>query len=138
MGQDRRGEGFEGQDSSAGAPRILFRDGGESTVDSVLAVGAAVLLDTEIWASGGVRTGLDAGRLVALGASQVGFAQPVLKAVQSVERDQAPQSLRDWMELINEFEFRLALFCTGCASTKEVGQKRNKENRTPELASGFY
>jgi isopentenyl-diphosphate delta-isomerase len=59
-----------------------------------------------------VRTGLDAAKLVALGAAQVGFAQPALKAVLESEPAQAEAGLNRWMEQI-EFETRVALLCTG-------------------------
>ena len=83
-----------------------FGDWGVPTVDAVL---AAMKHRTayQTWASGGVRTGLDAGKLIALGSSLVGFARPILEAavVGEVELDQRMARL--------EFELRTVLFCTG-------------------------
>jgi isopentenyl-diphosphate delta-isomerase len=74
----------------------------------------------EVWGSGGMRSGLDAAKVIALGASQVGFAQPALQAaVQGTEHLQA------WMEKI-EFELKVALFCTGSASPLELKTKEGK------------
>jgi isopentenyl-diphosphate Delta-isomerase len=61
----------------------------------------------EVWASGGVRSGLDASKLIAIGARVVGFAKPVLSAALKGEVE-----LHQFMEKI-EFEARVALFCTG-------------------------
>lgn len=99
-----------------------FRDWGVGTVESVLsalaakregsdltagAAGVAGVTEYDVWASGGVRSGLDAAKLVAMGAKHVGFAQPILaKALESEE------ALDRKMELL-EFELRTALFCTG-------------------------
>ena len=68
----------------------------------------------ELWASGGVRTGLDAAKLFALGASAVGFAQPALAPALK-----GPEALKAWMKQI-EFELRIALFCTGAPSVKDI------------------
>ncbi|HTL11847.1 MAG TPA: type 2 isopentenyl-diphosphate Delta-isomerase [Bdellovibrionota bacterium] len=91
-----------------------FAEWGVPTVDAVLNARKA-LASVETWASGGVRTGLDAAKLVALGARRVGFAQPALQAALAEESG----SLEKWMETI-EFEFRTALFCTGAASPAEL------------------
>ena len=71
----------------------------------------------EIWASGGLRTGLDAAKLLAMGAKVIGFAQPVIKA--AIEGEEV---LLRWMEQI-EFELRVAMFCTGCQSLQKLYQK---------------
>jgi isopentenyl-diphosphate Delta-isomerase len=94
-----------------------FATWGESTVSSVCAAKEILPLGMEIWASGGVRSGLDAAKLVALGAHRVGYAQPALEgAMQGLER------LEQWMEL-QEYEFKVALFCTGSSGCEELRRK---------------
>ncbi len=90
-----------------------YAEWGISTVDSVLNC-VDSKCDFEIWASGGVRTGLDAVKLIALGASAVGFAKPVLEAaIDGKER------LNALMAAI-EYEARVGLFCTGCGTISDI------------------
>lgn len=111
---------IEGRRAQALSPQAVasqvFADWGESTVDSVLRV-KEKLPGVEIWASGGVRTGLDAAKLIAMGATKVGFAQPALKAAL-----EGQEKLDQWMEQI-EFELKVALFCTGTKDPKSLGRK---------------
>lgn len=95
---------------------MTFATWGESTVDSVLSA-RDVLPEVEVWGSGGVRSGLDAAKLLALGASQAGYAKPALEAAIA-----GPEALLQWMER-QETELKIALFCTGSASARELRRK---------------
>ncbi|CEK11669.1 type 2 isopentenyl-diphosphate Delta-isomerase [Legionella hackeliae] len=95
---------------------VSFRNWG---IDTVQSVENAVALSPrfEVWGSGGVRHGLDAAKLFALGASTVGFAKPMLDAaLQNAERVYA---------LMNtiEYELKVAMFCTGSRVLTELKEK---------------
>jgi isopentenyl-diphosphate delta-isomerase len=91
-----------------------FANWGVSTADSVRAAAQILPASTEIWASGGVRSGLDAAKLIALGAHRVGYAKPALEVAM-----RGAQDLRFWMEL-QEYELRVALFCTGSKNCNDL------------------
>ena len=93
-----------------------FANWGESTADSVISA-RENLRGVEIWASGGVRSGLDAAKLIALGAHRVGYAQPALAAATA-----GAEVLDRWMEQ-QEFELKVALFCTGSATPQALREK---------------
>jgi isopentenyl-diphosphate delta-isomerase len=97
-----------------------FKNWGESTVSSVLAACQELDSRTEIWASGGVRSGLDAAKLLALGAKRVGYAQPALQAALADLSNEG--ALEHWMET-QEYGLRVALFCTGSASPEHLREK---------------
>jgi isopentenyl-diphosphate delta-isomerase len=99
------------------AAAVTFANWGESTVDSVLAARAHLSSKTEVWASGGVRSGLDAAKLLALGADRVGYAKPALEAAM-----EGREALLKWMET-QEFELKVALFCTGARTPTEIRRK---------------
>lgn len=95
-----------------------FAHWGESTVNCLLSAGdlksTLEKMGTEIWASGGIRSGLDAAKSLALGAHKVGIAKPALSAVLNGE-----EALANWMNGI-EHELKVALFCTGSANPSEL------------------
>lgn len=86
-----------------------FANWGLSTVESLLSASEAKV-ECEIWASGGVRTGLDAAKLMALGAQRVGLAQPILKAALAGE-----DTLNQYMSSV-EYELKVAMFCLGVSN----------------------
>jgi isopentenyl-diphosphate Delta-isomerase len=90
---------------------VTFRDWGIPTAVSVAAVSG---LGVPVVATGGVRSGLDAARAIALGATLVGLARPMLQA--AVEGDEALATLLDTLLL----ELRTALFLTGSARPEQL------------------
>jgi len=89
----------------------VFRDWGIPTAVSVVAASAAGL---PIIATGGIRSGLDAAKAMALGATAVGVARPLLIAALESEG-----ALERWIEGFLE-ELRVAAFLTGCRSVAEL------------------
>lgn len=94
-----------------------FANWGFSTTQSVLNAKAAHV-NYEIWASGGVRNGLEVAKLCALGAQKVGLAQPFLRA--ALEGDDSLESLLNQLEL----ELKISMFCTGSKNLKDLQTKR--------------
>lgn len=83
----------------------------------------------QIWGSGGIRTGLDVAKCIAMGCEKVGLAQPWLKALIGQENLTAkkdfkvnPKALFSFYEQL-EKELKIALFCTGSKSPKELSGK---------------
>ena len=112
---------IEGARANSSDPRAeaakTFAFWGTPTVDSLLnglRAKSSSGLSAQIWASGGVRSGLDAAKCVALGADKVGFAKPALE-----QALKGKAALLAWMERV-EFEFKTALFCSGSANAEEL------------------
>jgi isopentenyl-diphosphate delta-isomerase len=100
-----------------------FGHWGVSTTESIVQAKKAFQGgDQKIWASGGVRSGLDAAKCLALGASAVGFARPALEAALKGEK-----SLQKWMEGV-EGELRIAMFCTNSAAVCELDSDKIKHH----------
>jgi isopentenyl-diphosphate Delta-isomerase len=111
----------QAQDASLQAAAAqTFAQWGIPTADSLIEVASVVSTSqTEIWASGGLRTGLDAAKCLAIGAQKAGFAKGALVAALESEA-----ALEQWMAL-REFELQVALFNTGSRSVADfVGSKK--------------
>ncbi len=95
---------------------MTFRNWGIGTVQSVCNA-ASIAPSFEVWGSGGVRHGLDAAKLFALGATTVSFAKPMLQAaLHSAAQVQAV------MQTI-EYELKVAMFCTGSRVLQDLKEK---------------
>ena len=95
-----------------------FSDWGLSTVESI-EKGLESGFDGQLWASGGVRSGLDAAKLLALGASKVGYAQPILEAALGEN-----ENLSERMEQL-DWELKVTLFCLGLTSVQSLVGRRD-------------
>ncbi|WP_438318914.1 type 2 isopentenyl-diphosphate Delta-isomerase [Sporosarcina sp. FA9] len=90
-----------------------FSEWGIPTTESIVSVKEHIG-NQPIIASGGMHTGLDAAKAIALGASMVGFGRSILK--------EATQSVEDVLEVMEtkELELRMSMFGIGVASLKEL------------------
>jgi isopentenyl-diphosphate delta-isomerase len=89
----------------------MLRDWGVPTAVSIVAAAASGL---PIIATGGVRNGLDAAKAIALGASLVGVARPLLTAAL-----QGTEAVDAWiMQFLDEL--RAVMFLSGCAGVQDL------------------
>lgn len=100
---------------AAGAGDAAAEALGQAFWDWGVPTGAAVALLAPmgfetIVATGGIATGLDVARAIALGASAAGIARPILRALMSAEGRGAAMSQLDAIET----ELRAAMLLTGC------------------------
>ncbi|QTD43295.1 type 2 isopentenyl-diphosphate Delta-isomerase [Sporosarcina sp. Te-1] len=93
-----------------------FSGWGIPTADSILSVRQHVGEERTVIGSGGMHTGLDAAKSIALGANLVGFGKSILhEATQSVE-----EVLRVMQTI--ELELKMAMFGIGASSLDELQQ----------------
>lgn len=89
-----------------------FTSWGIPTVESLRAVKENV--DIDVFASGGMRTGIDALKTIGLGASQVGFARSILK--------EATESTEAVIEIMKtrELELKMGMFGLGVQTIEQL------------------
>jgi isopentenyl-diphosphate delta-isomerase len=95
--------------------------GGWGIPTAVCVAGCAGVLP--VIATGGVRTGLDAAKAMALGATAVGIGRPLLQAAMN-----GASAVDEWLHSF-ERELRAATFLSGCASVAEL-------RRAPRVIEG--
>ncbi|MCB0349248.1 MAG: type 2 isopentenyl-diphosphate Delta-isomerase [Bdellovibrionales bacterium] len=98
-----------------------FKDWGNSTLDSLLAA-QTQKLNYQIWASGGIRSGLDVAKCIALGAKKVSLAKPIMERA-LVSTEAVVEYLKQ-----TEYELRVAMFCTGSEKIEDLRNTKHIKN----------
>lgn len=96
----------QSEDSLMARSVAAFADWGQTTVECLLNLQDQNLFH-QIWASGGIRSGVDSAKCLALGARAVGIAQPLMKAAVAGE-EQLIVTMRQF-----DFQLKTAMFCLG-------------------------
>jgi isopentenyl-diphosphate delta-isomerase len=116
-------EGFRAADPHRQAIGATFRDWGIPTAESLVAVREALGPDYPLMSTGGVRSGLDVAKAVALGANVAGMALPFFRA--------ADDSTEDVLALGRRIleEVRIAMVCSGCGDVGSLASVALEEQR---------
>jgi isopentenyl-diphosphate Delta-isomerase len=92
-----------------------FAEWGIPTTDAII---DSAKLKKPIIASGGIRTGIEAAKAIAIGGDCVGLALPVLKAYQKGGKSEVKNCLDKFI-----YELKTAMFLTGCGTIKQLKGK---------------
>jgi isopentenyl-diphosphate delta-isomerase len=109
-------EMYRAPDETTRQLSAIFVDWGIPTSEAILNVKKAAP-GTTIFASGGLRDGLDIAKCIALGATLGGMAGPLLKTAML-----SSEKVAEKVEL-TKLQLKVAMFATGCASPKDLAKK---------------
>jgi isopentenyl-diphosphate delta-isomerase len=111
-----------------------FFDWGQSAVECLLSA-QELMHKNNIWASGGIRSGVDSAKCLALGARAVGIAQPLMRAALSkntkLKNVKSKEDDKTLLTVMDQFDFELktALFCTGMISCAELNKSQVSQKK---------
>ncbi len=99
----------------------FFRDWGIPTAESLKMIRESCP-DIFLIASGGIRTGIDIAKAIALGADMAGIALPLLKQIKI--------SVKEAVNYVKELEagLKIAMFCIGVQNIKQLKNNFNLKN----------
>jgi isopentenyl-diphosphate delta-isomerase len=106
-------ESFRDKSSALSSLGTAMGEWGIPTAESLLAVKESAPMVTTI-ASGGIRTGTDIAKCLALGADAVGMALPLLRCAAS-----SAEALHEKLALLRE-ELSVVMMCVGCRNVAEL------------------
>ena len=106
-------EKFRAKDPIRRVAAEAFNEWGIPTAESIRLVRGKIG-NRPLIASGGMRTGLDGAKTIALGADLVGFGRSILK-----EATQSPEDVLEVMK-IREMELRMSMFGIGAQTIQEL------------------
>ena len=111
-------EGFRIQDDALRQVALDFREWGIPTTEAIRQV-RRVCTGTPLIGSGGIRTGIDLAKAIALGADIGGVALPFLKAASHSE-EALHTDIRRFLEGLH-----IAMFCIGAQNIRELQSTRH-------------
>uniref|UniRef100_A0A8C8RYC8 (S)-2-hydroxy-acid oxidase n=1 Tax=Pelusios castaneus TaxID=367368 RepID=A0A8C8RYC8_9SAUR len=92
-------------------------DGGPATIDALIEIVDAVQDKVEVYLDGGIRTGSDVLKALALGAKCVFIGRPALWGLTY----KGEEGLREVLQILHD-EFRLSMALAGCHNVSEIGR----------------
>lgn len=106
------------KDWGLSTPKALYLWAQEARLFENIHSSSQNVSNIEVWASGGVRNGLQAAKSLALGAQRVGLARPFLEAALV-----GPEAVMELIDLL-EYELKISLFCLGIKKISEMKQRK--------------
>lgn len=102
-----------------------FENWGLSTLQSLLNANKAHV-NYQVWASGGLRTGVDIFKVLSLGAKLAGIAQPWMQGL-VMSSDDLDQSLDQIYDRLAK-ELQIAMFCSGAQNIADINLEKVRIN----------